>query len=232
LWINDGDLNTKYFHCFANNRRIQNTIWDIKGADDVWTSDPMEIQREGVKYFSDIFKKPVDSNITQMLKVINLFPRYFSEEDGQALFKEVTTDEILGVLKGFKKDKSPGPDGWSVEFYLEFFELLKNDLVEMIEEIRVSGIVPPVLNATFIAIIPKVGKPESFQDFRPISLCNLCYKIMTKILANKLKPILTLMLSPEQFGFLKDRNIMDAVGIAQEGLHTIKTKKKRLLSLN
>jgi hypothetical protein len=72
----------------------------------------------------------------------------------------------------------------------------------MVEESRLKGFILGALNSTFITLIPKVNKPNHFGDFRPISLCNLSYKIISKIIADRIKPILSRSLSEEQLGFL------------------------------
>ena len=87
------------------------------------------------------------------------------------------------------------------------------------------------MNSTFLTLIPKCEKPLNFADFWPISLCNLVYKIISKIATNRLKPILNRSLSANQFGFLKDRQITEPVGITQELLHSIKTKNSDSLVL-
>jgi hypothetical protein len=94
-----------------------------------------------------------------------------------------------------------------------------------VEESRTRGEVIKQLNSTFIALIPKANHPNKFFDFRPIALCNLCYKIITKIIERRIHPILSRALSEEQLGFLKGRQILDAIGTAQECLHSIKDKK-------
>jgi hypothetical protein len=96
----------------------------------------------------------------------------------------------------------------------------------MVEESRMKGQIVGGLNSTFIALIPKTNKPTTFNDYRPISVCNLCYKLISKIIANRIKPILSRSLSAEQLGFLKGRQIQDAIGTAHECLHNIKKKKK------
>jgi len=121
------------------------------------------------------------------------------------LEKPCSKEEILEVLKGFTKEKSPGPDGWSVEFYLHYFDLVGQDLCDMVEEMRNRGEVNKKINSTFIALIPKANLARKFEDFRPIALCNLCYKLITKIIARRIQPIISRTLSEEQLGFLKGR---------------------------
>jgi hypothetical protein len=128
-----------------------------------------------------------------------------TEEISEELFNPVTKEELISVLQNFKKDKSPGPDGWSVEFYIEFFDLLGMDLLWVVEEVRTSRRMEGGLNATFLALIPKKDYPESFDGFRPISLCNCLYKIIAKVIATRLKPILSEYVSAEQFGFFKGK---------------------------
>ena len=123
----------------------------------------------------------------------------------EAFTSSVTILEVERALKLFKRDKAPGPDGWPIEFYLTFFDLLGPLLVNLVETSRISGRVTPALNSTFLALIPKVDLPVSFADFRSISLCNLCYKLISKIAAMRLKPFLDASISPQQFGFLKNR---------------------------
>jgi hypothetical protein len=161
----------------------------------------------------------------------SLYPNMVSEEDARLLEKPCSLEDLLNILKDFSKDKSPGPDGWTVEFFLHYFELVGEDLLGMVDESRRKGEVIKALNTTFIVLIPKANKPTTFGDYGPISLCNLCYKIIVKLLANRLRPILSKGLAEEQLGFLQGRQILDAVGTAQECLHSIKKKNHRALIL-
>ena len=88
----------------------------------------------------------------------------------------------------------------------------------MIEDSRSSGWIPASFNSTFIALIPKSDNASSLNEFRPISLCNCVYKIISKVIAKRLKVILSAQISDEQFGFLEGRQIHEAIGVAQEGL--------------
>jgi mannosylglycoprotein endo-beta-mannosidase len=138
---------------------------------------------------------------------------------------------VFEVLKGMTKEKISGPDEWTVEFYISFYDLVAKDLLEAIEEAHLKGEVNRTLNSTFISLIPKINGPTTFGDFRPIALCNLCYNIITKIIAKRIKPIMSRTLSEEQFGFLKGRQIIDTIGTAQECLHSIREKKLQALIL-
>jgi hypothetical protein len=159
------------------------------------------------------------------MKVVRIFPRCFDQRMNEELEVEVTKEELKAILYTFKKAKSPRPNGWTVEFYLGFYDLLEVELLRVIEESRLYRKVLGALNSTFIALIPKKSDPNSFEDFQPISLCNLIYKFIVKVIANRLKGMLSSFISQEQFGFLFNRQIHDVVGTTQEGLHTIKQGK-------
>lgn len=158
------------------------------------------------------------------MQIARTFHRFVDEEQVDDLNAPITMGEIEGVLKWFKKDKSPGPDSWPIEFNLHFFELLGRDLLLVIEESRTSGRIYDGFNSNFMALIPKHDHPESFHDYRPISLCNCIYKIISKIIANRIKPILSAHIAKEKYAFLHHRQIHEAIGTSQEVLHSIKTK--------
>ena len=88
-----------------------------------------------------------------------------------------------------------------------------------------AGLIPETLNSTFITLIPKFDRPASFGDYRPIALCNLLYKLITKIIAERLNPFLGHHIFPGQFDFLHDHQILDAVGIVHEVFQSAKSKR-------
>lgn len=160
----------------------------------------------------------------EIMRVAEIFPKFVDAEEGEELIKEVTLGELEATIQGFQRDKSSGPDGWSIEFYLAFFDILGLDLLKVVEHCRLFEKISPVIKSTFIALISRSDKPASFKDFWPISLFNCLYKIIAKILANRLKPILSAHISPEQFAFLQHRQIHEAVRTAQELLHSMHCK--------
>ena len=150
----------------------------------------------------------------------------FDEELDDQFFQLLTEEELLATMKSFKRDKCPGPDDWTVEFLIPFFDLIKSDLLRMVEGTKMSSSINHKISSTHIALIPKKGDAESFMDFRPISLCNISFKIISKIIAERIKGKFSKFLTKDQHGFLKGRNILDEVANTQEGLFAMHTKKK------
>lgn len=98
-------------------------------------------------------------------------------------------------------------------------------MLKVVEDCRRRGRLSSAIKSTFIALIPKSDHPSSFNDFRPISLCNCLYKITAKIIANRLKLILSNHISSEKFAFLQHQQIHEAIAMAQELLHSFQTRK-------
>jgi hypothetical protein len=155
------------------------------------------------------------------------FPRFIDEEDNKYFFDEIIQDELKEVLHKFQKDKIMGLDGWIVQFYTSFFDLIGKDLLAMVEESHMVGHIHAPLNKTFIALIPKSDNPQTFDDFIPISLCRYIYKVVENIIAKRIKFILLYSISKEKFGFSNGRQIHESIEVAQEGLHSLKISKEK-----
>ena len=164
-WDLHGDANTKYFHAVATARKNHNAIWSLQDEAGNLVFDDQGLKSLGIQYFKHIFVDDHLTKIAPQLKVICLFPYFISPEERESFNGQVTLSEVEAALKNFKKDKSLGPDGWPVEFYLAFFDILGPDLVKVVESSRKDGRVAPSLNSTFIALIPKKEKPVSFAEF-------------------------------------------------------------------
>ena len=115
IWLQAGDENTKYFHNYANRRRISNSIWESKDDDVVIVTNQDLIKDRVVSYFSSIYKDPKNSNIDDQLKVLKLFLSMFSEADCALLNRPIDLAEVELTLNAFAKDKIPSPDNWTVK---------------------------------------------------------------------------------------------------------------------
>ena len=139
--------------------------------------------------------------------------------------EEISKDEQKETLHNFHKDKILGLNGWTIEFLLALYDTIGPNLLHLVEESWVNGHMHPPLKSTFIVLIPKIENLDTVEDFIPISLCNITYKVVSKIIFQRIKKVLSKIILPEQFGFLENRHIHEAIRVAQEGMHGIKIKK-------
>lgn len=119
----------------------------------------------------------------------SIHPYRFESSGMEALVAIPTAEEIKNILFHLPKCKSPGPDGFSAEFFITSWDLVGQDLINAVRNFFLTSEMPRQVNATFISLIPKTIGASSLSDFRPVSLCNIVYKIISKILASRLKSI-------------------------------------------
>ena len=122
--------------------------------------------------------------------------------------------------------KAPWPDGINALFYQKFWHIVGNDVMNVVLDFLNNGVMLPDLNHTNIVLIHKVKNPENMSDYRPIGLCNVVYKIISKVLANRLKQVLPNIISPTQSAFVPGRLITDNIIVAYEALHSMHIRKK------
>ena len=117
--------------------------------------------------------------------------------------------------------QAPGPDGMPSLFYQNYWDLVGDEVTSLVLHFLNSAFLPANLNHTFVTLIPKVKNMEYVLEFRPISLCNVLYKIFSKVLANRLKRILPNIIIEHQSAFTKSRLISDNILVAFESLHSM-----------
>lgn len=128
----------------------------------------------------------------------------------------VTEEEIKSVFFSMGDDKAAGPDGFSAKFFKQAWPIIGGDVSKAVREFFVSGKLLKEVNATLIALIPKVDQPLNVGEFRPISLCNVLYKCISKILANRIKDCLNVIVDENQNAFIPGRRISDNILLTQE----------------
>ncbi|XP_060974717.1 uncharacterized protein LOC115696753 [Cannabis sativa] len=123
-------------------------------------------------------------------------------------------------------DKSPGPDGMTPGFYQRCWSIVGSDIINLVRSFMRTGDLPQGLNDTNLVLIPKVKSPSSMNELRPISLCNVVYKIISKVIANRLKEVLPQLISTNQSAFVPGRLITDNIMISYEVMHYLKRKRR------
>ena len=137
-----------------------------------------------VQYFSKLFSMGSCTRIEECLEAV---PNKVTSEMQQILTNDFNEDEIKAALFQMGPTKAPGPDGMNALFFQKFWHIVGNNVVSAVLDFLNNGYMVPELNHTYIVLIPKIKNPVKMSDFRPISLCNVIYKIIAKVLANRLK---------------------------------------------
>ncbi|XP_058733791.1 uncharacterized protein LOC131605427 [Vicia villosa] len=135
-------------------------------------------------------------------------------------------EEVKAALDQMNPLKAPGPGGLPALFYQKYWNIVGSDVSNLVLDILNANKSPALINSTQIVLIPKCKRPSGPKDFRPISLCNVVMKLVTKVIANRLKCILPEIVDEEQSAFVKGRLITDNVLVAMECFHWMKKKKK------
>ena len=168
-------------------------------------------------------KQCQQSEFGSSLRVID---RRVSDDTNDVLLKEFRVEEVRRALKQMHPTKSLGPDGMSPIFFQKYWDVMGPQVVDCVLNTLNSGIMPDGLNDTYICLIPKVNCPQKITDFCPISLCNIIYKLVSKVLANRLKIVLPAVISEAQSAFVPGRQITDNVLVVFETMHFINQKRK------
>jgi hypothetical protein len=159
-----------------------------------------------------------------MTPVIETIRQTVTIDDNTLLTSPFIKEEFREAIFSMNPDKCPGPDGYNPGFYQHFWSLCSDDIFKDCCHWLDSGQFPSTLNTTNIALIPKGNIQSTMKDWRPIALCNVLYKIIAKVLANRLKQVLPKCVSHHQSAFVPERSILDNAMVAIEVVHYMKTK--------
>ena len=145
-------------------------------------------------YFMNIFKADTCDRMEDCLTTVT---NKLTDDMQEVLSRPYSSEEVKVALFQMGPTKAPGSDGMNALFYQKFWHIaVGNKVTDAVLDFLHSGNMEPDVNSTHIVLIPKVKKPEKMADFRPISLCNVIYKIISKVLTNRLKLILPQIISP------------------------------------
>ena len=185
LYIKEGDNNTKFFHKMANSRRRHNHISMLE-VNGVIYKDESEMANQAVQFYKKLYKETEEWR--PFVEGLEFDQIEGLERDW--LERRLEQQKVLQVVKEMEGDKALGLDGFSLAFYHHCWEVVERNVLAVFEEFYQHSKFEKSLNATFIALIPKKNGASNIRDFRPISLVGSVYKILAKVLANRLKEVL------------------------------------------
>lgn len=222
--LRDNDKNSSYFHYCASHRRKRNKIESLVDNNRRVCVDLEDLMSVVHSYYAELFtssRPPLDSNSFACIE------NQLTDDMRDVLLKSYVKEEVFQAFKSMHPGKSPGPDGFLAMFYLKFWDLIGPEVSDLVLHFLNHGGMPERLNETHVVLIPKVKKPKEMKDLRPISLCIISYKLISKVLANRLKLILLDIVEDNQSAFILGRLITDNVLLASEVFHFMKTSSAR-----
>ncbi|GJR01111.1 hypothetical protein Tco_0524095 [Tanacetum coccineum] len=214
-WLREGDSNSAYFHKLVKSRTSRSRIDVVtSGNGEIFEND--QVATAFVSYYEMFLGQP---GITSGFCATGLFRSRLNEDVALNMTGYVTRQEVKSALFFIGNDKAPGPDGYTVAFFKESWDIVADDFVDAVCEFFTNGKLLRELNHTIIALIPKVINPTRVTDYRPISCCNVMFKCISKIIANCIKESLKTLVSPNQSAFILGRSIADNILLTQELMH-------------
>jgi len=222
-YVSKFDKCTKFFHSIVKRNKGRGYVAAISKEDGSMTESTEEVALEFLRYFEGLLGtssqvEHIDPQVLQCGEVI-------SSHQGCDLLKAVSSEEIKDALFGIGNDKAPGPDGFSALFFKSAWDIIGVQFCDAVKEFFLSGSLLKQMNHTLIALVPKSAHANSVSDFRPIACCNVIYKVISKILAARLRPVLGGIIDISQSAFVEGRSMIENIHLVQELLRKYNRKR-------
>lgn len=216
-WLSVGDLNTGVFHKYVRAHLSRNVIHYLYDNMERKIFDSVTLKSMTVQFYKDLLGS-ANTSITPFSvdQIRTIHPFRCSQSLADKLVALPTAAEIKSVVFDLPRNKAPGPDGFSVEFFVTSWDLVGSDLVAAVKDFFINPSLSRQVNSTVISLLPKVPGAAKLSQFRPISLCNTVYKVIAKIIGARLKLITPLVVQRNQVGFVKGRLLCENVLLASE----------------
>ena len=223
-WLGEGDCNTKYFHHRALERRKKHTISRLWSEDEAWCESKESIANTVMAFFEDIY---TSTHPTRIDEVTNMILVKVIGEMNVELTRDFTSEKVRTALYHVHPTKALSPNVMSAIFYQKYWEIVGTSVTNMVLNVLNSDALLSDINSTNIVLVLKVKNPSKMKDFHPISLSNVCYMLVSMVLANCLKAISTDNLGKSKH-ILPERLITDNVLVVFELIHYLDHKKSGL----
>ncbi|KAL9227918.1 hypothetical protein vseg_003553 [Gypsophila vaccaria] len=213
-WIEGGDTNTAFFHGIIKSRRAANSVYRIEDRHGkVWDS-PECIKGAFLDFYQQLLGNRQETSKVHK-KIMDQGPRCTKDMNGCLLAPD-TGKEIKDIIFSIPDNKSPGLDDFTSKFYKDAWMVIGEDVIATVQEFFRNRKLLSQVNATNIVLIPKIERPVSVQHFRRIACCNLIYKVISKLICNRLATVLPHIIDQNQGAFIQGRNIQDNIMICQD----------------
>lgn len=190
-----------------------------------WISESSELESLAIEFYKRLYSIEDVIQDGQSLPLAG-FPTLTRSEITD-LDRAFTAAEVENSVRSMGKFKAPGPDGFQPVFYQECWDTVGQSVIRFLLEFFNTGILPSETNDALVVLIAKVAKPERMAQFRPISLCNVLFKTITKTMVMRLKKVIPKLIGPAQASFIPGRLSTGNIVVVQEVVHSMRRKKGR-----
>nr|ABA93862.1 retrotransposon protein, putative, unclassified [Oryza sativa Japonica Group] len=220
--IMEGDNNTKYYHMIANGKHRKTKIFQLDLEEGVIKGDE-ELRKYITKFYKNLFGAPERNNFSMFEDQKDDIPQVTVTEN-EMLTREFSEEVKIAIFQ-MEHNKAPGPDGFPGKFYQVFWDVIKDDLTAVFRDFHGGNLSLESLNFGIITLLPKNKEARKIQQYIPICLLNVSFKVFTKVMTNRVSLVAQNVIKPSQTAFLKGRNIMEGAIILLETLHEMHRKK-------
>ena len=211
LWLSVGDANTRFFHQMANEQRRLNYIRRLRIGKHV-LSHQVAVAQALAQHFRDFYRRGLPNRWRWLATGASVL----TSCQHQQLILPFSEDEVIAAVRGLNSEGAPGPNDVQVFFYKDFWGRVRHEVMAALEDFKAGRCHMDRLNRAYIVLLPKVQGAKQIGDFRPISLSNSLYLIFAKVLANRLRGVLSSLISPVQSAFIPGRQMTDNIVLAEE----------------
>lgn len=208
------DRGSKFFHDLIKATRKRRFIASIKGPDGQFTKSQHDMGSQFENYFVKLMGSRIDTTAPSQ-SICDRGPK-LDPSCFEGLLAPVTKQDVWEVINAMDNNKSPGPDGFNAKFFKSAWYIIGDDVFEAISEFFASGKLLKQINHSLIALIPKCEGADDVSQFRPIACCNTLYKIISKILANRIAHVIDSLIDSSQAAFVKNRSMIENIFLVQE----------------
>ncbi len=216
-WIEDGEKSSAYFSRLENFRQTNSVIEELECKSGSTVHSDEDILMEASQFYSELYssQKPAAEDIDTYMNNIH-FPRTLTEVQRDLCEGIITKQDCENVINNIKKNRSPGLDGLPIEFYLAFWPLIGDFLVDVYNEAYAEGQLCESQKKSALSLIFKKNNKKLLKNYRPISLATTDYKILAFVLSERIRPVLGSIISESQSGYVKKRFIGQNIRLVED----------------
>jgi ribonuclease HI len=220
-WHLEGDRNTKFFHRLTKIKHSTKQILSLQDGETVITDQNL-ISEHIISFYKNLFC--TNSFLQDSLLAEEVIPTLVTEDINALMTLLPSHSEIKSAVFALNKDGAPGPDGFGAFFFQHYWEIVKDEVIAAVLEFFSTSWILPGYNSNIMVLLPKFPEAASIDQYRPIAMANFKFKIISKIIADRLASIMPDLISVEQKGFIHGRDIKDCLCTASEAANLLHNK--------